>query len=217
MTRTHVNFVIDALALAAFLALMSTGLILNFQLPPGSGDIHGRGHRNVMLLWDWTRHEWGQVHYLIACALVVVLAVHLVLHWKWIVCVMRGKSGSASGIRFGLGLAATLTLAVLAATPLMVSTETITRESLQQQRSELLPNVTAPAAIDLRGSMTLREVASEMNLTPQQFAERLGLPENVSPEERIGPLLRRHGLRMSDLRSLIGEDWSDDRTEASLR
>ena len=69
MKRTRLNFVIDAAAFAVFLFLVSTGMLLRYQLPPGSGGLHGRGvgygesQQPVLLLWGWTRHQWGEIHY----------------------------------------------------------------------------------------------------------------------------------------------------------
>lgn len=214
MKRTQLNFIIDALAFVTFLALLSTGLILNYQLPPGSGGLHGAGagpgaaQREVSVLWSWTRHEWGQIHYWIAWTLIIILAVHLVLHWNWITCVVRGKrSSEASGIRFGLGLASVVALVALAVTPLLVPTATTPRQELQQQRSEIqsdgTPGAVASGSVELRGSMTLEEAADALGLTPREIAERLHMPDDVSTTERIGPLLRRHGLRMSDLRQAM--------------
>jgi hypothetical protein len=205
MKRTHVNFVIDGAAFVAFLALMSTGLVLNFQLPPGSGGLHGMGtghganEREISLLWQSTRHEWGQIHLWIAWALIAILALHLLLHWNWIVCVVRGKRSEASGIRFGLGLASAVALVIAAAIPLIAPTSTATRGELQQQ-SGIVSDGTENAVTDIRGSMTFGEVADELNVTPQQLAQRLNLPDDTSPDEQIGRLLRRHGKRMSDLK-----------------
>jgi hypothetical protein len=217
MKPAHTNFVIDAVAFAAFLALMSTGLLLNYQLPPGSGGLNGMGRgrgagdREITMLWGWTRHEWGQIHYWIAGILIAVLAVHLVLHWNWIVCVVRGKRSEASGIRFGLGLASVVALLTLVVTPLLVPTTTTTRNEFQEQRRGIQPNDTPDASIDLRGSMTLGEAAGEAGLTPEQLIERLQLPNDVSPNQQLGPLLRRHGMQMSDLRQALNAEPSDER------
>jgi hypothetical protein len=52
--------------------------------------------------------------------------------------------------------------------------------------------------------MTLAEVAEAVNLTVAQVIEELDLPPDVSPNERIGRLLRRHDIPMSDLMQKIG-------------
>jgi len=143
MKRSNLNFLVDAASFVAFLFLLSTGLLLRYQLPPGSGGLEGRGtgsnaaYRLVTLLWDRTRHDWGEIHFWIAVALVTVLALHLFLHWKWIVCAIRGTQSHASGWRFGLGLVSLLALLILAVMPLVAPTERATRHQLQQQTSEM--------------------------------------------------------------------------------
>jgi hypothetical protein len=80
MKRLHFNFLNNALAFAAVIFLMSTGVLLRCQLPPGSGGLVGRGtgpgagQRTVSLLWGWSHHQWREIHDWIACALLAVLA-----------------------------------------------------------------------------------------------------------------------------------------------
>jgi hypothetical protein len=141
MKRTQLNALIDAAAMVAFMLLASTGFVLQHQLPPGSGELAGRGvgrgamQRSVELLWGATRHEWGTVHYWIAWALVLILSVHLLLHRKWIVCTVKGTKSEASGWRFALGLFSFLVVTVLLSLPLVSSTTTTTRRELLQQRT----------------------------------------------------------------------------------
>jgi len=212
MKRAQLNFVIDAAAFAAFLFLLSTGLLLRYQLPPGSGGLHaagsGRGasERLVTLLWGWTRHEWGQIHYWIAGVLIAILAFHLLLHWKWIVCVVRGAHSDASGLRFGLGVASLIALVLLSAAPLLAPTQSVTRGNLQQQQSELGPTDDIDSAQDIRGSMTVLEVAEAAGIPVAELLGRLNLSAEASPNERIGRLLRQHGLQMSDLRRVLASD-----------
>ncbi len=138
MKRGQVNAVIDAATLVVFMCLASTGLVLHFQLPPGSGDLVGRGsgrgslQQPVDLLWGLTRHEWGNYHYWIALALLAVLSVHVLLHWKWIVCIVRGQHTDSSGWRMALGLIALVMVTLAVSLPLCVGTDTVTRGELQQ-------------------------------------------------------------------------------------
>lgn len=141
MKRTHVNALIDAAAFLAFLLLLTTGFILEYQLPPGSGGLQGFGmgrnaaHRTIHLLWGWTRHEWGQVHYWIALGMTVVLAIHLVLHWKWIVCTVRGTHTDASGYRLALGVVGLAFAILLSIAPFLSDSTATTRGELRETRS----------------------------------------------------------------------------------
>lgn len=211
MKRTQWNFAIDVAAFVAFLLLFSTGLLLRYQLPPGSGRLqgmgsgHGAADRPVTVLWGWTRHEWGEVHFWIAGLLVAILAVHLVLHWKWIVCVVKGTRSDASGMRFGIGLVSLVGLLLLAAMPLLAPTQRVTRGELQQQGGLEAAETESAWTTELRGSMTVQEVAEAGNMTVGELLDRLKLPADTAKDERIGRVLRRHGLQMHEVRQSLRE------------
>jgi uncharacterized membrane protein len=82
MNRTIANIIIDIIAAFLILGMIATGYLLRFPLPPGSN--------KTLSLWGYTRHQWGDVHFWISLGLLIVLVIHLVLHWNWIVTV-RGK------------------------------------------------------------------------------------------------------------------------------
>jgi hypothetical protein len=86
-SKAKLNFVVDVMILIAFIAATLSGLILMTML-------HGRsqGGRNpalnqtVLLL---TRHEWNDLHASASLAMIAGIVVHLALHWRWIVCMVR--------------------------------------------------------------------------------------------------------------------------------
>jgi hypothetical protein len=218
MKRTHLNELVDGLAFVAFLFLLTTGLLLEYQLPAGSGGAQGYGsghgalNRPVLLVWGWTRHEWGQLHYWIALAMMAVLAFHLVLHWKWIVCTVRGKPSTASGYRLmlgGVGLAFTV---LLAAVPIMSGSSTISRGELRELRAGTTdsdaitasePQSKSTELETARGSMSLRQISQNTGIPVAKLIENVGLPTNVDVDAGAGRLLRQHNLTMNDLRKTI--------------
>ncbi len=84
------------------LALTFTGYIMKYVLPPGTGGMgrisHGGSERGMRIeeLWSMTRHEWGRIHFYLAGVFVVLMIIHIILHWKWIQyyvkSVVSGKS-----------------------------------------------------------------------------------------------------------------------------
>jgi hypothetical protein len=88
--RTTVNFILDLVGFLNLLALAGTGSILRWVLPPGSGGGYGRGFRGgrgageVKELLGLARHDWGSVHFGLAVLCVVLMLVHIILHWSWI-------------------------------------------------------------------------------------------------------------------------------------
>lgn len=143
MKRPQVNAWVDAAAFVAFALLVGTGLLLEFRLPPGSGDLHawsgGRraAAREVLTVWDLTRHQWGTIHFWIAAALMTLLAVHLALHWKWIVCTVSGKAGQWKSPRLALGALALLLTLLAAAAPFFSRVNKATRAEINGARADI--------------------------------------------------------------------------------
>jgi len=182
MRRPTLNLLIDAAAFVGFVFLVSTGVLMRYVLPPGSG--------RRTAVWGLDRHDWGTLHFWIAAAFLAVLAFHLVLHGKWILSVLRGRPRQGSGGRVALGLVGLLAVLALAAAPLV---------SPVQQTGQTGPNrgLTDPSA--LRGSMTLEEVelsrgprlararaatGSEPGGAYQPACSRAGIPSRRRPPHR---------------------------------
>jgi len=117
MKQSKVNFIVDALAFLFLVLLISSGLVMRFLLPPGGGD--GGGGR--LALWGMSRHAWGDGHFYLAMALMGVLALHLVLHWRWVVSVGAGEGRQTA--RLWLGALAMITLFAVALSPFFGSVE----------------------------------------------------------------------------------------------
>lgn len=54
MTRTSINLAVDLAIAALFLALIATGFVLGFALPPGTN--------KGLCLWGLSRHQFGNIH-----------------------------------------------------------------------------------------------------------------------------------------------------------
>jgi hypothetical protein len=116
------GLIIDCLMLLQMGALVGIGLLVKFVLVPGyeRNVIYGRGAD--LYVFGLDRHEWGTVHMWIGVSLVVVLAVHIVLHWNRILGLLRGVSGSAA-VRAAIAIGVLLLAAALASFPLWVAPE----------------------------------------------------------------------------------------------
>jgi hypothetical protein len=103
--RSTLSFIIDAVSFVDLLALIGTGVILRWVLPPGTGGLGralsgGQGGEHIKELWGMSRHEWGTIHFWYAMVFVVLMAVHVVLHWTWIKSYVKslfGATAKASG------------------------------------------------------------------------------------------------------------------------
>jgi len=131
--KRNLNIIIDVFAYAEFVFMASTGLLMHYTLPAGSGH-----HTTV---WGLDRHEWGALHFWLSVAFLATLALHLILHWDWIVAVLKGRKTESSGLRFGLGLFGLIALLILALTPLLSPVESAFHPG-QQRRLQQNETVT---------------------------------------------------------------------------
>jgi hypothetical protein len=86
-SKAKLNFVVDAMILAAFLAAAVSGVVS--VIMPHGGYQGGRNPdfgQTVLLL---SRDGWTDVHVWGSLAMIAGIAVHLALHWRWIVCMVK--------------------------------------------------------------------------------------------------------------------------------
>ena len=188
MRKTNVNFVVDAAAFVAFVLLTASGVLLRYVLPPGSG--------RFSTLWGMDRHDWGRIHFWIAVFLLVALALHLFLHWRWVVSVVKGRQLEGSGVRAALAVVGVLALAGLAAAPFLGRVEQTGEPPHRLRAAEH----GAGESHDISGSMSLREVEQQTGVPAAEILKALGLPPDVPVDERLGRLRRQYGFEMQAVR-----------------
>ena len=178
-----------------FASLASTGTLVRYTLPPGSG--------HFSTVWGMDRHEWGQLHFWMAVGLMTILAVHVFFHWKWVVSMVKGRPREGSGLRLGLAVVGVLVLAGMIAAPFLAPVE---QSGEPPHRQRATNEAEEPeGAFKIEGSMTLLEVERETGVPVAVMIDGLGLPPDVSADERLGRLRRAHGFEMEDVRAIIAE------------
>lgn len=215
MNRTRLNFIVDAVTLVGFVFLVGTGFLLRWSLPPGSGGLHSHAGGTVKSVWGLTRHEWGDIHFWISVTVLVLLAFHVVLHWRWIVAVTRGKKSEGSGMRLLTGALASAALLVVAVAPIMTGVEV--SEGSGRERPDVTDHETAKSGSGnevepeggqhhIRGNWTLRQIEDDTGVPVAYLANKLNLPASVNPDERLGRLRRAFGFELHDVRQVVA-DW----------
>ncbi|MCD6283399.1 DUF4405 domain-containing protein [bacterium] len=69
------NFWINVIIYLLMGFLLFSGFLIKFTMPPGTG--------GVLVLLGMDRHDWGVLHFWVAVALLIGVALHLWLHWSW--------------------------------------------------------------------------------------------------------------------------------------
>jgi len=116
LSRSTAVSLIDVIAFLGFVALTSTGVVLHYLLPPGSG--------RWTSLWGLSRHQWGAIHFWVSVVFFAVLALHLFLHWRFIAGLLRGRVRQGGGLRFALGVVGLVAVVLLALAPLLTPVQT---------------------------------------------------------------------------------------------
>jgi len=100
--KTALNRILDFLLWITLSLMLATGFILRYRLPPGS-----RGGRGLSI-WDWSRHDWGDLHTWLAYTVCALVVLHLALHWRWLwfTAMPRLKWPVLAGLLAGVALAA---------------------------------------------------------------------------------------------------------------
>jgi len=186
MKRANLNFILDVLSFIGFIFLCTTGVLMRYVLPAGTG--------HYLAIFGLDRHQWGAVHFWISVIFLSFLALHLILHGRWLLSIIAGHTHEGSGVRLGLGLVAFLALTALAMAPLIAPVQTIDTTSLELHN---------PVAITINGSMTLQEVAQANRVPVDYLITTLKLPATVATDQRLGMLKKQYGFELVQVKAII--------------
>jgi hypothetical protein len=84
MKKWATNYILFILMLLLALFQAVSGFLLWLVIPHGQGYRGGRG-LELTSSFLWPRDTWIDIHDWTAVALLVMVIIHLILHWKWIV------------------------------------------------------------------------------------------------------------------------------------
>ncbi|MBN2443211.1 MAG: DUF4405 domain-containing protein [Spirochaetales bacterium] len=85
--KAKINYVVDIIIGAGFILSLVSGLILFFT--PRGGFMGGR---NLMVMQDvlfFSKYMWKDIHTWSSMAMALGVLGHLILHWKWFVCMTK--------------------------------------------------------------------------------------------------------------------------------
>jgi hypothetical protein len=78
MKKNTLKYIIDALLFINVSSVAAVGMLLGFAVPSG-----GYRHSENTFL-GLHRHEWGDIHLYLSIFLLILLSIHLLLNWTWI-------------------------------------------------------------------------------------------------------------------------------------
>ncbi len=84
MRKTTQNYVVNLMFGLLMLFQSVTGFILWFVVPGGYRYRGGAGAAAGSPVFLFDRHTWQDVHKWTALVLLVIFAVHIFMHWRWL-------------------------------------------------------------------------------------------------------------------------------------
>ncbi|MFO1094369.1 MAG: DUF4405 domain-containing protein [Planctomycetaceae bacterium] len=84
ISRTVVNFWLDATLLVTFLVLCWISAILQFVFPAGAAP-------DAFQVWGATAPDWQNRQFWVLCVFAIGILLHVMLHWSWIMGVITTR------------------------------------------------------------------------------------------------------------------------------
>ena len=228
MKRNTLNLVIDVVTLLNLLFLVVSGYLMEFTLPPREG----AGVQRT--LWGLDRHDWGDWHFWAAVLFVVLMLLHVALHWKW-VCATIGRMVQRADQRHAVaplaarnvygGVFLTSVLALVVGFVWWADASVVEEaRGHGGQRTALVDQEGGYNAAQrgasgrrgdedgsfrIRGGTTLAEIESAIGIAPEEICFALGWPMDTPANSSLNDLRGEHGLSMADVRSTIESLWGE--------
>ena len=108
MKHSTIIKIIDLLSFVSLTLMVSTGILIQFTLPPRSGGDE---------VWGLTRHDWGEIHFYFSVVFLLLMVTHLIAHINYIKTVITGKASTEKVYRVAIGVIGVIALILLAFAP----------------------------------------------------------------------------------------------------
>lgn len=227
MNKSKLNFIIDIFMFICMTLIASIGFLIKFTLIPGSESWEIYGKNVDLFLFGMDRHQWGTIHLYIGFVLLGLLILHIYLHWKTIVGLYRKLITSPKIRKISLWILMVVSV-FLMVFPFVVNPKVVERVAgkgnhsvLKVQENEMEPtmkqsinklqsnfhekNTTSGIAIEVRGYMTLIDVAQRYNVPVKIILDQLGIPKSALNVQKLGGLRKMYGFEMTDIEKIIYE------------
>ena len=93
MSKSKQYFAVVVASFAALFVEAFSGFVLWLVLPHGSGMGRGRGGGLGSSSFIFDRGTWLDIHDWAAIALIIFIILHIAMHWKWIVRMLKSLGG----------------------------------------------------------------------------------------------------------------------------
>jgi len=82
MNKNRLNFIIDVFLFLIMMAMGGIGFLLEYILIPGQESWEKYGKKVDLFYLGLDRHEWADIHLILAFIFLALLILHIIFHWK---------------------------------------------------------------------------------------------------------------------------------------
>lgn len=214
MKKSDWQYLVDTLLFICIVGIAFIGFLLGLFLPKGP-----KAPETAKYFLGLHRHQWGNVHFYLSIAFVILVVIHLLFSWNWI----KGKTHQLFKKRWGT------VLILIVIVPLLVlflfwifyprvpgayenygiragrrAQEKALKEPIPQEEEKIFREESGDYIV-ITGQMTLKDVEKATGLPARQIADKLGLPPKVSLDENLGRLRKMHPFLLQDVRDIVSE------------
>lgn len=213
MKKSDWQYLVDTLLFICIVGITFIGFIMGLIIPKGP-----TAKESAKYFLGLHRHQWGNVHFYLSLAFVVLVIIHLILSWTWI----KGKARQLFKRRWStvLILTSVVSIVVLFLFWLLLpripgtyknyGTQSGQKENQQRFREKGLSEHQEKIYLDkdqgyitVSGQMTLRDVEKATGIPARTIANELGLPTSVPLNETLGRLRKKYSFRMQEVREIV--------------
>lgn len=168
INKSTLNLVIDLIMLLLMMPIAGIGFLMKYVLVPGFERNVLYGNNVDLEFWGQTRHQWGSIHLILSITFLVLLILHIILHWKMIVSIFR-KMIPTKSIRIVLVSSMTIIGLLSISFPLFIKPEIVEKEPLHRnwdnKRNNLSPHISR------RNEFTKQKDSISANSSPKTNQE----------------------------------------------
>ena len=202
--KSNINFIVDILMFIFMMAIGGTGFLIRYVLIPGKDRAMVYGKSVDLYFLGMDRHEWGEIHYIMSIILIVLVVLHIVLHWKMTVC-MFSRLISSGTLRIVLAVGFVLLSILLLSFSFFISPEVREDSGHGGEGHSHGEHVESAEifSIEIKGYMTFDEISEKYNVPAEYLKEKLSVDKSVGNSEKLGQIKNDYGFSMSDVEELI--------------
>ena len=87
LSKTDVNFCLDAFLLIVFLMLCWSTVVVRYVFPPATKSAG-------WTLWGINYLAWTDIQFFLLCVMAASVLLHVMLHWSWVCGVVSSRLGN---------------------------------------------------------------------------------------------------------------------------